>query len=119
MERSQRTRWIGLLGATLCLLLFLPVAYAQERGKKEYVFRGTVEKVDAKAKTLTVNNEKIEGWMTSMSMNYGVDNPEVIGRVKVGDHITAKVYEGDFMKLYGVKVVVPPPPTLVVPPRKK
>ncbi len=118
MERIRRTRPAALMIAGLSIALLLTLVYAQERGKKEYVFRGMVEKVDAKAKTLTVNNEKIEGWMMSMSMNYGVDNPEVIGRVKVGDQITAKVYEGDFTKLYGVKVVIPPP-TLIVPPRKK
>ena len=37
-------------------------------------------------------------------------------RVKVGDQITAKVYEGDFKKLYDVQVV---PPKSKAPPAKK
>jgi Cu/Ag efflux protein CusF len=118
MERIRRIRPAALMAAGLSIALLLTVVHAQERGKKEYVFRGKVEKVDAKAKTLTVNNETIEGWMMSMSMTYGVDNPEVIGRVKAGDQIAAKVYEGDFTKLYGVKVVIPPP-RLVIPLPKK
>ena len=56
--------------------------------------------------------------MPAMTMTYAVDKSDVIGHVKAGDRITAKVYEGDFMKLYGVKVVIPPP-TLIEPPRKK
>lgn len=86
---------------------------AQPKGKKSYVFRGKVEKVDEKTKRLTVANEKIEGWMDAMTMQYSVDKPdEVIMRVKPGDQITATVYDGD-NTLYNVKVV---PPVLADPP---
>ena len=78
---------------------------AQQAGKKEYAFKGKVEKVNEPAKVLTVNNENIPGWMASMSMDYGVDKADVLKTLKVGDQITAKVYDGDFKTLYDVKVV--------------
>ena len=74
-------------------------------GKKEHVFRGKVEGVDPKAKTLTVNGENVEGWMSAMTMQYSADKPDVYDKVKVGDQITAKVYDGNFGTLYDVQVV--------------
>jgi Cu/Ag efflux protein CusF len=80
---------------------------AQQKGKKEYAFRGKVQKVDEKAKALTVDGENVEGWMSAMSMVYTVDKPEALKTLKAGDQITAKVYDGDFKTLYDVKVVPP------------
>jgi len=104
MNRTRRTRLATLIGAALAVLLLLPTADAQ-RGKKEYTFRGKVEKVDTKAKTLTVNGENVQGWMAAMTMTYGVDKEDAVKVVKVGDQITAKVYDGDFKTLYDVQVV--------------
>jgi Cu/Ag efflux protein CusF len=95
-----------LIAAMLCLTL---AASAQQTGKKEYAFKGKIEKVDAKANSLSVNGEKVDGWMGAMTMTYKVDKPDVLKNLKVGDQITAKVYEGDFMTLYDVKVVPPTP----------
>jgi len=80
---------------------------AQQAGKKEHTFRGKIEKVDEKAKTLTVNGENVEGWMPAMTMTYALDKEETIKKVKVGDQITAKVYDGDFKVLHDVEVVPP------------
>src|SRR6266516_3773501 len=44
--------------------------------------------------------------MRAMAMEYGVDKDDVINRVKVGDRITAKVYDGD-LTLYDVAVIPP------------
>jgi len=78
---------------------------AAPEGKKEHVFRGKIEGVDPKAKTLTVNGENVEGWMSAMTMQYSADKPDVYDKVKVGDQITAKVYDGDFGTLHDVQVV--------------
>ncbi len=72
--------------------------------RKSFTFHGVVESVDAKAGRVTVNNEKIEGWMDAMTMGYSVDKPEDLEKVKSGDRIEATVYQDDY-KLYNIKVV--------------
>ena len=98
-------KFIIVTGTVLCL--FLSTAIAQNAGKKQYVFHGKVEKVDANAKRLTVANDKVEGWMGAMTMAYKVDKEEVLKTLKAGDQITATVYDGDFATLYNVKVDPP------------
>ena len=71
--------------------------------KKTYTFHGKIESLDAASKSMTVNGEKVEGWMGAMTMKYEVDNADVFKTAKVGDNIEATVYEGDF-KLYKVHV---------------
>ena len=89
----------------LALLAGLAQADAQQPGqKKEFAFRGKVTQVDTAAKRLTVTTEPIEGWMGSMTMGFKISNEDVIPRLKPGDQISAKVYEGDFT-LYDVAVV--------------
>jgi cobalt-zinc-cadmium efflux system outer membrane protein len=94
------------IGVALMSMLSVlsPVAIAQQTDRKSSALRGTVEEVGAATKRLTVANEPISGGMGAMTMSYSVDNVEVLGRVKPGDHITAKMYEGD-MTLYDVQVV--------------
>src|SRR5215471_20706859 len=98
-----------IIGTVLSVLL--SCAYAQQNknappaGKKEHVFKGKVEKIDVTQKTFTVNGEKVEGWMDSMTMVYVPDKEDVLKKVKVGDQIEAKVYDGDFRTLHDVHVV--------------
>jgi len=103
MRTKHYARHLALIGTILCL--FLATAVAQ---KKSYTFKGKVEKVDAAAKKITVNGEKVEGWMDSMTMLYSVDKEDMLKTLKVGDQITAKVFEGDYTVLHEVKVVPAP-----------
>jgi cobalt-zinc-cadmium efflux system outer membrane protein len=77
---------------------------AQQNDRKSYTLRGTVGQVNTVTKRLSVANEPIPGGMSAMTMNYSVDKEEVLGRVKPGDHITAKMYEGE-MTLYDIQTV--------------
>jgi Cu/Ag efflux protein CusF len=58
--------------------------------------------------------------MDAMTMNYAPDKDDVLKKVKVGDEITAKVYDGDFRTLYSVQVVAgKPADTKAAPEAKK
>jgi Cu/Ag efflux protein CusF len=115
MKKAFHVRLIVLTALIVCLLL--STTYAQQSGKKDHTFRGKVEKVDTQAKKLTVNGEKVDGWMAAMTMAYSVDNADALKSIKVGDQITAKVYDGDLV-LHDVKVV-PADKASSQPPAKK
>jgi len=95
---------IGL--ALVALASVSLVVHAQQSDRKSYTLRGIVEQVNTGAKKLSVANEPIPGGMGAMTMNYSVDKEEVLGRIKVGYHITAKFYDGD-MTLYEVAIMPP------------
>jgi Cu/Ag efflux protein CusF len=90
-------------GFVIFLLWAGIVAAAPQTGKKEFMFRGTVEKVDANNRKLTVNGENTPGFMAAMIMTYGVDKTTKL-TMKPGDQIEAKVYSGE-LTLYDVRVV--------------
>jgi Cu/Ag efflux protein CusF len=87
LHRLMTVLALSLLIAAACLA-------QAPAGKKSYEFHGKVEAVSADG--ITVNGDKVEGWMDAMTMKYKVDNPKILKTVKVGDQITATVYEGDF-----------------------
>jgi protein SCO1/2 len=100
MEKVRRS--ISVLAG---LLLMAAVCLGQASpGKKEYSFHGKVKAIDKSTKSLTVNGEKVEGWMDAMTMSYKVDDPSIIDKLKPGDQITATVYEGDYT-LHKVKLI--------------
>ena len=74
--------------------------------KKSFTFHGKVESIDAPSKSMTVDGDKVDGWMEAMSMKYQVDNADVFKTAKVGDTIEATVYDGDY-KLYKLHVEKP------------
>src|SRR5258707_30709 len=77
---------------------------------KEYVLKGEVLKVDPAGQLITVNGEKIEGWMDAMKMEYPVKDKQEFQKLKVGDRVTAKVVvQGTDYWLAGVTDTVPAP----------
>lgn len=89
------------------VVVLAALCFGQTSSKKSYAFKGKVEGVNAKEGTLKVNNEKVAGWMDPMVMDYKVDDAAVLKTVKVGDQITATVYDGDF-SLHKVEVAKAP-----------
>jgi Cu/Ag efflux protein CusF len=106
MSVTRRKQLTALAGALVCALLVSTTAYAQD-AKKEHAFKGVVQKVDPKAKSLTVDGENVPGWMMAMTMTYTPDKEDIFKTVKAGDQITATVKDGDTKTLYDVKVVPP------------
>jgi Cu/Ag efflux protein CusF len=78
---------------------------AAPASKKAFEFKGKVEAVDPAGKTLTVTNENIDGWMAAMTMMYKADKDDVYTKVKPGDQISARVYDGILDMLYDVQVI--------------
>jgi cobalt-zinc-cadmium efflux system outer membrane protein len=108
MRQPSRPPAACLLGLGILLSAALLPLPAQPPGKKQYAFTGRVEQVDPAGKRLIVTNEPIEGWMGAMTMAFQVSNEGVLWRLAPGDRITAKVYEGDFTKLYDVALAPQP-----------
>ena len=91
--------------ALCALALIATTGFAQTSGtKKAMTFNGKVEAVNEAAKSLKVNDEKVEGWMEAMTMDYKVDEPAILKKLKPGDQIMATVYQGD-MVLHKVMVM--------------
>jgi Cu/Ag efflux protein CusF len=65
-----------------------PLAEKKEVEEKEtgktYTVWATVTAIDEKNNTLTINHEKMEGYMDAMEMPYAVANPAVFKEVRVG-----------------------------------
>ena len=103
MKRIFAMKWLttvlagALLTAAVCLAQATPA-------KKALVFHGKVESVNEVAKSLKVNGEKVEGWMDAMTMDYRVEDPAILKKLKAGDQIMATVYEGD-MVLHKVEIM--------------
>jgi Cu/Ag efflux protein CusF len=91
----------------------------QPQLKRNTSLKVKVEKIDVPNKTFTVNGQKVEGWMDAMTMSYAPDKEDVLKKLKVGDQITAKVYDGDFRTLHDVQIVAAPAETKASPPAAK
>ena len=59
---------------------------------RRYTLHGKVKSVDIANKTANIYNEKIEGWMDAMTMEYPVPDPT---KLHAGDSITATVVVND------------------------
>jgi Cu/Ag efflux protein CusF len=88
LHGAVATLFAAIFTAALCLGQ-APAA------RKSYTFHGKVVSVNRDIQRLTVNGEKVDGWMAAMTMNYRVDDPSVFAKLKPGDQITATVYDGD------------------------
>ncbi len=93
------------MAVAMCSVLAAARIEGRQNGVGSHAFTGRVESVDAGARTVTVDGDKVEGWMGAMTMAFRVDKPEVLAQLKKGDRIAATVHDGDVTTLYGVHVV--------------
>jgi hypothetical protein len=56
-----------------------------------YPFRGTVLKLDRNANVASIHNEKVDGWMEEMTMDYPIENENDYLSLHKGEKITATV----------------------------
>ena len=110
MKRVLAVRMTRLIAVCAAVMLMATAGFGQATAgkKKALTFHGKVEAVDESASSLKVNGEKVEGWMDAMTMDYKVDKPAILKKVKPGDQIMATVYQGD-MVLHNVRVMKKPP----------
>jgi Cu/Ag efflux protein CusF len=93
LHGAVATLFAAVLTAALCLGQ-TPAA------RKSYTFHGKVVAVNKDTQRLTVDGEKVDGWMAAMTMNYQVDDPSLFTRLKPGDQIAATVFDGDHVLHY-------------------
>jgi Cu/Ag efflux protein CusF len=90
-----------VMTGVLAMTAFAQADKSAPKGKS-HTLNGKVEQVGNDR--LTVNHEKVEGYMDAMTMPYKVDKPDILKKVKVGDQIKATVYDGDYT-LYDIQIV--------------
>jgi len=101
MRTHRSIQILMAIFAMTCFLTMIAVAQTPAKGKS-HTLNGKVEQVGTDR--LTVNHEKVEGYMDAMTMPYKVDKPDILKKVKIGDQIKATVYDGDYT-LYNVEIV--------------
>jgi len=91
----KASRILHLLVATWAMACLLgTTATAQQAKGKSHTLEGEV--MGKQTDRVVVNHGKVEGYMDAMTMSYKVDKPDVLKTVKVGDRVSATVYDGDF-----------------------
>ena len=86
------------------IAIALPASGSQDGRKKPIAFSGRVESVDLQMRTVAVRHGVIPGFMPAMTLDYMIDNDDLLKQLSPADDITATVYVGD-PTLHNVHVV--------------
>ncbi len=89
---TERQRCFKAIVVPMCLcafflLCFVSCGVKQSVAEKTFSVRGVVKEVEAAKKTVTVQHEKIPGYMDAMTMPFEVKNTNELRGLKVGDRI--------------------------------
>jgi len=79
---------VGLIGLCAC-------QHQQEASNlpiKQYQLHGRVVSLNPQDHTATINGQKIEGWMDSMTMQYPVKADSEYQKLRPGEQISATVF---------------------------
>lgn len=85
-------RILGSASSAVVLALVLGSACRQAPPAKIYRMRGAIVSVDVPSKLAVINNEKIEGWMEPMTMEYPVHDVALLNGLVPGDHVSATIH---------------------------
>jgi Cu/Ag efflux protein CusF len=78
-------------GLLAILILTLAVACSKREQPRLFPMRGTVVRLDKKTNLASIHNEKIEGWMDEMTMEFPVEDRNEYKALRPGEKITATV----------------------------
>ncbi len=87
--------WRVCFTIPVALLALLIAACSKPAPVKEYALHGVVVSVDLQSKSAAIHNDKIEGWMEPMTMDYPVKDSASLAKLAPGDEISAKLYVRD------------------------
>jgi len=83
---------VALLCLALLSIALASVSCGPKPEVRRYTLHGKIQSVDLPNKTANIYNEKIEGWMDAMTMEYSL--PEG-AKLRAGDPITATIVVTD------------------------
>lgn len=72
----------------------------------KYKLEGRVIRIDMKFKRATIDHKEIVGFMEAMTMSYRIPDPKELAKIKVGDFITATVYQRSFDEPYWIADII-------------
>lgn len=78
-------------GTVVALLLAIGAGCSKREQPRLYQLRGYVVRLDPETNLATIHNEKIEGWMAEMTMQYPVQNRDEYLSLHKGEKITGTV----------------------------
>ena len=95
-----RRRWMA------CLAMLASSGCKRKEQPRQYKFRGVVVRLDPGSNVAVIRNEKVEGWMGPMTMDYPIESPDEYKSLHPGDKIEAVVnVTGEGYWLTGVRKI--------------
>jgi Cu/Ag efflux protein CusF len=75
----------------VCLGMIVATGCKAKQQPRQYKFRGVVVRLDPGSNVATIRNEKVDGWMDAMTMEYPIENAGEYKLLHPGDNIEATV----------------------------
>jgi Cu/Ag efflux protein CusF len=79
------------LSPIIFALLAFEAGCSKHEQPRQYPFRGDVVRLDPNTNLASIHNEKVEGWMSEMTMDYPIESRSEYLSLRKGEKITATV----------------------------
>lgn len=83
--------FVGCAAFTACNRAAEPAQKSNEP-VRQYSMRGSVIRLDSQDRIATIKNEKIEGWMEAMTMDFPVKDPADFAKLHPGETVRATLF---------------------------